>query len=121
MLKKLYEYYYYRISKFYKDMGSKTPCHDASALIFSAISLIILTLISIVLMLVDVNWNLKLMYIVSAIVIILGILTTDKNNYKKLEDIYKNESHTTLKGWLIFLSLIGSFALWMTTCFIMNR
>ena len=49
MLKKLYEYYYYRISKFYKDMGSKTPCHDASALIFSAISLIILTLISIVL------------------------------------------------------------------------
>ena len=121
MLKKLYEYYYYRISKFYKDMGSKTPCHDASALIFSAINLIILTLISIVLMLVDVNWNMKWMYIVSAIVIILGIFTTNKNKYKKLEDRYKNELHTTLKGWLIFLSLIGSFVLWMTTCFIMNR
>ncbi len=72
-------------------------------------------------MLMKVNWNLKWMYIVSAIVIILGVLTTDKNKYKKLEDIYKNESHSTLKGWLIFLSLIGSFALWMTTCFIMNR
>lgn len=102
-------------------MGSKTPCHDASALIFSAINLIILTLISIVLMLVDVNWNMKWMYIVSAIVIILGIFTTNKNKYKKLEDRYKNELHTTLKGWLIFLSLIGSFVLWMTTCFIMNR
>ncbi len=121
MLKKLYEYYYYRISKFYKDMGSKTPCHDASVVIFSAINLIILTLISIVLMLLNVNWNLKWMYAVSAIVIYFGIFTTDENKYKKLEVRYKNELHATLKGWLIFLSLIGPFALWMTTCLIMNR
>lgn len=61
MLKKLhelYDYYYYRISKFYKetsefykDSGSDLYCYDANLLIYSAINLIILTLISIVLML----------------------------------------------------------------------
>lgn len=121
MLKKIYEYYYYRISKFYKDMGSKAPCHQTSFLIFSAINLIVLSLVSVVLMIVDVRWEDKWVYIISVIVIVSGTFTTNENKYKKLEDRYKNELHTTLKGWLIFLSLIGSTIVWMITCWIMYR
>lgn len=131
MLKKLhelYDYYYYRISKFYKetsefykDSGSDLYCYDANLLIYSAINLIILTLISIVLMLLGVTWNLKWMYAVSVVVVFFGLFSTNKKKYKKLEDKYKNDSHATLKGWLIFLSLIGVFALWMTTCYIMIK
>lgn len=121
MLKKIYEYYYYRISKFYKDMGSKAPCHQASFLIFSAINLIVLSLVSVILMIVDVRWEDKWVYIISVIVIVSGTFTTNENKYKKLEDRYKNELHTTLKGWLIFLSLIGSTIVWMITCWIMYR
>ena len=61
------------------------------------------------------------MYIISVIVIVSGTFTTNENKYKKLEDRYKNELHTTLKGWLIFLSLIGSTIVWMITCWIMYR
>ncbi len=121
MLKKIYEYYYYRISKFYKNMGSKTPCTQASFLIFSAINLIVLSLISIVLMIVDVRWEDNWVYLISIIVVLSGTFTANENKYKKLEDRYKNESHTTLKGWLIFLSLIGSLIVWMITCWIMYR
>lgn len=102
-------------------MGSKTPCTQASFLIFSAINLIVLSLISIVLMIVDVQLEDNWVYLISIIVVLSGTFTTNENKYKKLEDRYKNESHTTLKGWLIFLSLIGSTIVWMITCWIMYR
>lgn len=96
MLKKLHDYYYYRISKFYKeirefnkeifnkDSGSDLYCYDANILIYSAINLIILTLISIVLMLLGVTWNLKWMYAVSAVVVISGIFSTNEKNIRNL-------------------------------------
>lgn len=123
MLKRVYEYYIYKISKFYKEtLKANDPCYFANAIFFSAISFIVHTLIAIVLMIFDMKWNSKWIYWISAIIIMSGtFLGTDEDRYQNIIDNHKDEKHSTLKGWLVFLSLIGSFALWMTTCFIMNR
>ena len=123
MLKRVYEYYNYKISKFYNEkLKANNPCYFANAIFFSAISFIVLTLISIVLMISDMKWNSKWIYWISAIIIMSGIFwETDEEQYLKLAEKYKDEKHSTLKGWLVFLSIIGSYAIWMTTCFIMNR
>ncbi|GEM_PF-3287033 len=123
MLKRVYEYYIYKISKFYKEtLKANDPCYFANAIFFSAISFIVHTLIAIVLMIFDMKWNSKWIYWISAIIIMSGTFWgTDEDRYQNIIDNHKDEKHSTLKGWLVFLSLIGSFALWMTTCFIMNR
>lgn len=123
MLKRVYEYYIYKISKFYKEtLKANAPCYFANAIFFSAISFIVHTLIAIVLMIFDMKWNSKWIYWISAIIIMSGTFWgTDEDRYQNIIDNHKDEKHSTLKGWLVFLSIIGSFALWMTTCFIMNR
>ena len=123
MLKRVYEYYIYIISKFYKEtLKANDPCYFANAIFFSAISFIVHTLIAIVLMIFDMKWNSKWIYWISAIIIMSGTFWgTDEDRYQNIIDNHKDEKHSTLKGWLVFLSIIGSFALWMTTCFIMNR
>ncbi len=123
MLKRVYEYYIYKISKFYKEtLKANDPCYFANAIFFSAISFIVHTLIAIVLMIFDMKWNSKWIYWISAIIIMSGTFWgTDEDRYQNIIDNHKDEKHSTLKGWLVFLSIIGSFALWMTTCFIMNR
>lgn len=123
MLKRVYEYYIYKISKFYKEtFKANDPCYFANAIFFSAISFIVHTLIAIVLMIFDMKWNSKWIYWISAIIIMSGTFWgTDEDRYQNIIDNHKDEKHSTLKGWLVFLSIIGSFALWMTTCFIMNR
>ncbi len=122
MLKRVYEYYIYKISKFYKEtLKANDPCYFANAIFFSAISFIVHTLIAIVLMIFDMKWNSKWIYWISAIIIMSGTFWgTDEDRYQNIIDNHKDEKHSTLKGWLVFLSIIGSFALWMTTCFIMN-
>lgn len=123
MLKRVYEYYIYKISKFYKEtLKANNPCYFANAIFFSAISFIVHTLIAIVLMIFDMKWNSKWIYWISAIIIMSGTFWgTDEDRYQNIIDNHKDEKHSTLKGWLVFLSIIGSFAIWMTTCFIMNR
>lgn len=123
MLKRVYEYYIYKISKFYKEtLKANDPCYFANAIFFSAISFIVHTLIAIVLMIFDMKWNSKWIYWISAIIIMSGTFWgTDEDRYQNIIDNHKDEKHSTLKGWLVFLSIIGSFALWMTTCFIINR
>lgn len=123
MLKRVYEYYIYKISKFYKEtLKANDPCYFANAIFFSAISFIVHTLIAIVLMIFDMKWNSKWIYWISAIIIMSGTFWgTYEDRYQNIIDNHKDEKHSTLKGWLVFLSIIGSFALWMTTCFIMNR
>lgn len=123
MLKRVYEYYIYKISKLYKEtLKANDPCYFANAIFFSAISFIVHTLIAIVLMIFDMKWNSKWIYWISAIIIMSGTFWgTDEDRYQNIIDNHKDEKHSTLKGWLVFLSIIGSFALWMTTCFIMNR
>lgn len=135
MLKRVYEYYSYRISKFYKEkLKANNPYYFANAIFFSAINFIVLTLIAIVLIIFDIEWNSKVLiifgiewnskwiYWISAIIIMSGIFwEIDEDKYQKLVEKYKDEKHSNLKGWLIFLSLIGSFALWVTTCYIKNK
>ena len=123
MLKRIYDYYFYKISKFYKEkLKAHNPCYFANALFFSAINCIILSLISVFLITFDVKWKSNWIYWISAIIILSGIFWgTDEGRYQNIIDNHKDEKHSNLKGWLVFLSIIGSFALWMTTCFIMNR
>ena len=58
MLKRVYEYYIYKISKFYKEtLKANDPCYFANAIFFSAIIIIVHTIIDIFIMIFDMKWN----------------------------------------------------------------
>lgn len=120
MLRKIYEYYIYKISWFYKErFKTKEPYYYFYAVVcvFWAINNIILTLISVVLLALNISWDRDWIRGISAVVIISGyLLTTSDNYYPELAEKYKDEKHSTLKGWLVFLSWIGSFAIWCMVC-----
>lgn len=125
MLREIYEYYIYKISWFYKErFKTKEPYYYFYAVlcVFWAINNIILTLISFVLL----AWNISLdrgwIRGISAVVIISGyLLMTSDNHYPELAEKYKDEKHSILKEWLVFLSLIGTFAIWCMMCWLLHR
>lgn len=122
MLREIQYYYIYKISWFYKEkLKTKEPYYYAVVCLFSAVNSIILTLISLVLMAFRVEWDLEWMHGISAVVIISGFFLTRSDNYQELAEKYKDEKHSMLKEWLVFLSLIGSFAIWCMMCWLLHR
>lgn len=117
MLKKIQYYYIYKISKFYKEkLKTKEPYKYAVICLFTAVNCIILTLISFVLLALNTSWNRDWIRGITIIVLISGFFLTKSDNYQELAEKYKDEKYSTLKGWLVFLSWIGSFAIWCMVC-----
>ncbi|KAA6302465.1 MAG: hypothetical protein EZS26_001297 [Candidatus Ordinivivax streblomastigis] len=111
-MKTLFDYCYYRISKFYKSFGESGYHFSGGVVLFGCIGFNLLSLCIFILSLFDREINLAFIYIVVIITGIFGLIFSSKKKYQNLEKQYKNEENSKLKGWLVLLYGIGSVVLY---------
>jgi Ca2+/Na+ antiporter len=119
-MKTFFEYCFYRISKFYLDWGeSRLYCSSGLIVVASVIVFYCLSLLIFALYLFDKELsfrNLQMLMGISVVIILIALFVFDlKTKYKQLQRHYKNEKHSKLKGWLIFLFAISSVASYFIT------
>lgn len=116
-MKTFYYYCYYRFSKFFDkwdlNWGEKDGHISGSLILFAIIGFYVLTMITICLHLMNEELTSELISIVLTCFCILSIPFIRKKKYKELEEYYKDEKHSKLKGWLVFLFAIGSVILFV--------
>jgi Flp pilus assembly protein TadB len=103
-------YCFYRASKFYKSWG-ETNIYYISGRYAVVLALVsnVLTLIGLFcLFILGYGYSINVVYVVVIILAVLGILVLREKDYKRLEQRYKNEKNSKLKGWLVFFYIIGS-------------
>lgn len=117
-MKNLFYYIYYRTSKFYENWGESNGHIGGGVVIFMSIGSIILSIIIFVMyclfgMKINVN-------IIWAIIFITSILSffLNKKKYEELVEKYKDERNSKLKGWLVFLYIIGSVTLFFVSLYL---
>jgi len=117
-MKTLYYYLYYRFSKFYDEWDeiwdwsrTKKDGHISGSLIlFGSFAFIFVSFLIFLFFLFDKKID---AYSCVAIVVVFSVLSLffiNKKKYNELEERYKDEKHSKLKGWLVFLYFIGSIA-----------
>ena len=138
-MKTLYYYCYYKMSKFYDELGqhlnwdgkAKDGHILGSLVLFGSFGFYFLSLLMFILYLFNkrmyemheiliFNERLDIILIlgVPIVAVILSFLFINKKKYKELEEKYKDEKHRKLKGWLIFLYLICSLVLYIIAVFL---
>lgn len=109
-MKTLFWYCYYRISKAYKISIDETGYYIyGSGVLFFAIGCIILAILAFLFRLLSIEINVRLFAGIMGVILVLSVFFISKKKYKQLEIKYKNEKNKKLKGWLVFLFIIGSF------------
>lgn len=117
MIKEIYEYYIYKIGRFYKEkLKAENPCYYAASIFFLEVASVVLSILYIIFHLLDIEFKTSWIYLITAVIIMFGVFITDEEIYQTVADKYSNEKHSKLKGWLVFISLIGSFAIWILLC-----
>ena len=116
-MKTLFNYLYYRISKFYESCGEKDGHIAGSVVVFASIGAIILSFLIFAFYLFEKKINVN---IVLAIVIITSFFSffLKKEKLAELAEKYKNEKNSKLKGWLVFSYVIGSVVLFFVSLFL---
>ena len=116
-MKILFFYCYYKLSRFFDkwdfNWGEKDGHVSGSLTLFASIGFYVLTMITICLHFMNKELSSELITIVLTCFCILSIPFIRKKKYKELEEYYKDEKHSKLKGWLVFLFAIGSVALFI--------
>ena len=120
-MKTLYYYCYYKISKFYDELGqhlnwdgkAKDGHILGSLVLFGSFGFYFLSLLIFVLSFFDEKIDADVVGGVLIVAVILSIFFINKKKYKELEEKYKDEKYRKLKGWLIFLYLICSLVLYI--------
>jgi hypothetical protein len=83
----------------------------------------ILSFIQILCFIINVKFEM-IFVLIPLYIVIYGInyffLLTDKK-YEKLLEIYKYEKHKRIKGWGVFLYLIGSLVIWLACIFLLKN
>lgn len=112
-MKRLFDYCYYRIAKAYRKVEDKYYCMYGSFVSFLPIIAIVLVLISLVLY--QLNKKLTSPIIIGVVVIlsVVSLFFDSQNKYDELEQEYKNEKHSKLKGCLVFLWILSPIALYI--------
>jgi hypothetical protein len=111
----LFYYCYYRIAKAYRVLDEKDYCMYGCAVLFSTFSLIILSFLSFIFFLLHKKIDAYLFGIIAVIITTLSAFFINKKKYAELEEVYKNEKHSKLKGWLVFLYIIASVILFFVS------
>lgn len=121
-MKQLFDYCYYRIAKTYRAMDPNNYCDWGYWILFASFGFIILSMLTFLLHAFDKELNLKIIYFIAILVFIVdaffSICISDKAKlakFNRLEARYKNEGFRHLKGWLVFLYVIGSVASYFVT------
>lgn len=114
-MKDLFYYVFYRASKFYEIWGEKNGYISGRAVVFMSIGSIILSVMIFVLHhLFNEKINTDTIWIIIIITTILSFFLKRKK-YEELAEKYKNEKNSKLKGWLVFLYLVGSVILYFVS------
>jgi Flp pilus assembly protein TadB len=103
-MKTFINYCFYRASKLYKSW-SETNIYYISGRYAVVLALVsnVLTLIGLFcLFILGYGYSINVVYVVVIILAVLGILVLHEKDYKRLEQRYKNEKNSKLKGWLVF-------------------
>lgn len=115
IMKKFFNYIYYRIAKAYKASGDKDYLDWGYWVIFASFGFILLGIISIVLHALQGKIGKTVFIIVFSFVGILNVyysLFVDgkrkQDKFNQLEECYKDESRRRLNGWLVFLYILGA-------------
>jgi len=114
-MKILFYYCYYKFSKFYEDWGEEDGCFVGGGMLFSSFGFIFLSLLAFVFSLLEMKFNITIIAITIAVFGVLGLFFASKKKYEKLKERYKNEKHSKLKGWLLFIYFISSIALFFVS------
>ena len=119
-MKTLFYYCYYKFSKFYENWGEKDGHIAGSIVLFGSFAFILLSFLAFIFSLLKIKFNTTFIWAVFIVFGILSLFFIKKKKYKELEERYKNEKHSKLKGWLLFLYFIGSIALYIIFTFVFD-
>jgi amino acid transporter len=110
-MKTLLDYIYYRIAKAYRTLDGKDYYIYGSLVLFGTLGFIFLSLLAFVFYLTQNKINAYVFGAIMGVFAITSFFFFNKKRYAKLEELYNDEKHSKLKGWLVFCYVIGSF-LW---------
>lgn len=114
-MKRFFDYCFYRIAKVYRILDKKDYCDWGYGVMFATFGFIALALITCILYVLKYKLTNVIIIAVATPFILLDVLFTfffnKESKYMRLEKYYKNEKNRRLKGWLVFLYVFGSVAL----------
>ena len=111
-MKTLFDYLYYRTSKFYEDWGEKSGHVGGSVVVFSSFAFVCLSFCVFVFYLFDKKINTDIIWAIIMIFILMSLFFINKKKYAELSEKYKEEQNSKLKGRLVFLYYICSVILY---------
>lgn len=84
-------------------------------MLFGSLASIFLSLLAFVFSLLKIKFNITMIGAIACAFIFMSLFFISKKKYEELEQQYKEEKHSKLKGWLVFLYLIGSVVLYFVS------
>jgi Ca2+/Na+ antiporter len=118
---KIFNYCYYRISKFYKDWWESDPEIVGGIVFFSFLGFFFLSILGLFLFLFEIEMTEMLIAVVLLSFVVVSFFFAGKKKYRELEEYYKEERHGKLKGWLVCLFGISSFVLYFITMYFISN
>lgn len=117
-MKRLFDYCYYRIAKAYRVLDEDDYMDWGYWVLFASFFWVAVAIALLIIHAFHIELTKKLIYIIGAPFFVLGLCTiffvSDKKKeekFRKLEEKYKNERFSRLKGWLVFMYIIGTLLL----------
>ncbi len=119
-MKRFFDYCYYRVSKAYRVLDDKDYCIYGSMVVFGALGLYALSLVSLIFYVLNKELTNLLIGVTLISFGIISLFFINKKKYEELEERYRNEKSSKLKGWLVFLFIISSLILYIVSIAILN-
>ena len=119
-MKDLFLYMYYRIVRYYKNWDGWIgwdPEGRGMIVLFASISYYILSILVIILRFYEQELSESMIMMIVGVGAIIGLFIGSKKLYNQLDLKYKNETNRVLKGWLVFVFVIGGFLSFFITLF----
>lgn len=114
-----FEYCFYRAAKFYKSWGENNNYYISGKFsLFLALCANLLTLIGLFYFIFGTKYSINIVYLVWILLSVLSFFILNRKKYAELEQRYKEERNSKLKGWLVFLYIIGSIILFFVSLYL---
>jgi membrane protein insertase Oxa1/YidC/SpoIIIJ len=107
-MKVFFDYCYYRIAKAYRVLDNKDYCMWGSFVLFSTFGFVLLSIFIFLFYMFDKKIDTAIIWTIVMIVSVLSLFFVNKKKFTELYEKYKDEKNSKLKGWLVFLYIIGS-------------
>lgn len=118
-MKKIFNYCFYRIAKAYRFFDEKNYCDWGYGVMFATFASISLAITTWILHIFQYKLTTTIIIIVvSPFAVLDGLFSlflSNERKYIQLENYYKNEKYSKLKGWLVFFYVVGSLVLYLVS------